>query len=398
MSVARLSMQSKLVLALLSLGALSGALGAELVSRTFEERAEAVGATVLTGANEAFGAQQAAEVEKLGATLDALLASRELRDAFVKRDREGLQRLAGPVLEVLRERDHITHWYFHEPGPDHRVFLRVHKPELFGDTVERITLRRAAETGEQGAGLELGLTAFALRMVRPWIVDGQLIGYMELAEEVTRFLTTMKDRTGDEYGLLIQKRFIDEKAWAAVLGPRANTWNARPDVLVVDAADFTDGIAQFEGDVGRLPETGRFLGETERSGRVFIRGAFPIADAAGHRVAALFVVHDFTAHHLAVRGGRRRAYEILLLLALAATVSTVVLARQLIFVRLTGLRERLERRVAGGPPRGGSGEPASRDDLDRIEALFDRARGEPPAGGPGAPSGPARPASSPPGT
>lgn len=350
MAAARLSVESKFVLALLALGALSGAAGAELVSRAFEERVEAVGSTVLTGANEAFRAQQAAEVEKLGATLDALLASRELRAAFVKRDREGLQRLAAPVLEVLRDRDHVTHWYFHEPGPDRRVFLRVHKPELFGDSVARITLRRAAETGEQGAGLELGRTAFALRVVRPWIVDGQLLGYMELAEEVTRFLATMKDRTGDEYGLLIQKRFIDEKTWAAVLGPRANTWNARPDVLVVDAADFTDGIAQFDGDVERLPETGRFLGETERSGRAFIRGAFPITDAAGHRVAALFVVHDFTAHHAAVRGGRKQAFEILLLLALTTTVTTVVLARQLVFSRLAELRARLEERETGRSP------------------------------------------------
>jgi Double sensory domain of two-component sensor kinase len=350
MASARLSAETKLVLTLLSIGALSGALGAELVSRGFEERAEAVGATVLTGANEAFQAQQAAEVDKLGATLDALLASRELRAAFVKRDREGLQRLAAPILEVLQERDHVTHWYFHEPGPDRRVFLRVHRPELFGDAVERITLRRAAETGEQGAGLELGRTAFALRVVRPWIVDEQLIGYMELAEEVTRFLATMKGRTGDEYGLLIQKRFIDEKSWAAVLGPRANTWNARPDVLVVDAADFTDGIAQFDGDVERLPETGRFLGEAERLGRTFIRGAFPITDAAGRRVAALFVVHDFTAHHAAVRGGRRQAFAILLLLALATTATTVVLVRRTISSRLTEQRDGLERKLAGRAP------------------------------------------------
>ena len=350
MALMRLSAESKLVLALVSLGALAGALGAELVSRAFEERIEAVGAAALTRANEAFRAQQAAEVEKLEATLDALMASRELRAAFVKRDRVGLQRLAEPILEVLRERGHVTHWYFHEPGPTHRVFLRVHKPELFGDTVDRTTLRRAAETGEQGAGLELGRTAFALRVVRPWIVDGQLLGYMELAEEVTRFLATLKSRTADQYGLLIEKRFIDEKAWAAVLGPRANTWNARPDVLVVDAADFTDGIAQFDGDIERLPEAGRVLGETERPAGTFIRGVYPIADAAGRRVAALFVVHDFTAHHAAVRGGRTQAFVILLLLALAGTVTTVGLVRWLIFSRLAEPRQRLERRVDGRAP------------------------------------------------
>jgi hypothetical protein len=386
-----LSAELKLVLVLLSLGTVAGAVSAELVSRGFEERVEAIGATVLAAADEAFRAQQAAEIEKLSSTLDALMTSGQLQTAFLRRDREGLQRLAAPVLEMLRERDRISHWYFHEPGPDHRVFLRVHKPELFGDTVKRITLQRAADTGQQGAGLELGRTAFALRVVRPWMVDGRLLGYMELAEEVDHFLDTMRGRTGDEYGLLVMKRFIDEKAWAAVLGPRINTWNARPDVLVVDVTDFADGIAQFDGDIERMPGTGLFLGETERLGRAFVRGAFPIDDAAGRRVAALYVVHDFTAHHLAVRGGRVQAYVVFLLLALAGAVGTAVVTRRLVFGRLARLRERLERRAAGQAMPATPGELASHDDLGRIEALFERAQGGPPAGGAGTPPGPGAP-------
>jgi hypothetical protein len=394
MALQRLSAELKLVVVVLALGALAGAGGAWLIGRDFEERVEEVGATLLAGANEAFQAQQAAEVGKLGAALDALMASRELREAFLRRDRPGLQALAGPVLEVLRDRDHISHWYFHEPGPDLSVFLRVHRPELFGDATNRITLRRAADTGEMGAGLELGRTAFALRVVRPWFANGRLIGYMELAEEVDHFLTAMRSRTGDEYGLLVQKRFLDEKGWAAVLGPRANTWNARPDVVVVDATGFTEGLAGYDGDVERLPETGRFLGEVLRAGHASIHGAFPVADAAGRRVAALYVVHDFTAHHQAVHGGRRQALVVLLLLALGVAATTALLLRLWVFRRLAAVRRRLEQRLGGLAPRGAPGGFASHDDLGRLEALFDRALGEPQAG----PDAPARtPPSAPPG-
>jgi Double sensory domain of two-component sensor kinase len=392
----RLTAESKLALALLGLGALAGAVGAGLVSRAFEERVEAVGATLLAGASEAFRAQQAAEVGKLGATLDALLASRELQAAFVKRDREGLQRLAGPVLDGLRARHQITHWYFHLPGPEGRVFLRVHRPGLHGEPVNRITLRRAADSGKEGAGLELGRTAFALRVVRPWMVDGKLIGYMELAEEVDRFLAVLKDRTGDEYGLLVPKRFINEQAWADVLGPRINSWNARPDVLVVDTSDFTDGVAAFDGDVDRLPEAGRFLGATERAGRAFTRGVFPIDDAGGHRVAALYVVHDLTAQFEAMHVVRARAFAILLALGLLAAAVAVALARLLVFRRLSTLRALMERRVDGGPPSGAAGRMSHRDDLDRIEGLVGRALESPPRL-PGASPGPPGPGPRPPG-
>ena len=79
---------------------------------------------------------------------------------------------------------------------------------------------------------------------------------MELAEEIDHFLTALKSRTGDEYGLLVKKRFLDEEAWAKVLGPRANTWNDRPDVVVVDTTTFTEGIIDYPGDLEALPDGG----------------------------------------------------------------------------------------------------------------------------------------------
>jgi hypothetical protein len=387
--------ESKLVLAVVALSVAAGAGGAELVAAHFEEKVEEVGGHVLQGAAEAFATQQRSEVEKLSAALEVVMASSDLRAAFLAGDRERLLRVAAPVLEVLRERSRITHWYFHGAEPAPRVFLRVHRPELHGDAVQRVTLRRAIDTQDVGAGLELGRTAFALRVVRPWTVEGRVIGYMELAEEVDHFLSAMRSRTGDDYGLLVQKRFLDEQAWKAVLGPRANTWNARADVVVVDAAGFTDGIAAFDGDVEHLPDRGRFLGEIQRGGRASIHGVFPVADAAGRRLGALYVVHDFTAHHQAVRGGWIQAAVVLALLSLAMVGATAALARGLVFRRLTALRRGLELRLGGRAPRGAPGRLASHDDLGRIEALLVRALGEPSPGAadppPPAPPGPGAP-------
>jgi hypothetical protein len=394
-----LSAESKLVLAVLVLSVAAGAAGAELVAAHFEEKIEQVGGHVLQAAAESFGLQQRTEVEKLSAALDVVMASGELRAAFLAGDRDRLLRLAAPVLATLQERSRITHWYFHTAEPTPRVFLRVHRPDLHDDAPQRVTLRRAVDTQEVGAGLELGLTAFALRVVRPWAVDGRIIGYVELAEDVDHFLTALMGRTGDEYGLLVRKRYLDAAAWAAATGPKASSWDASADVLVLDATSSAGGVLDWRGDVEGLPSAGLALGEVEREERAFIRGVFPVDDAGGRRVGALFVVHDFTAHHQAAREGHGYALAVMIAGALAAAGGVALLAHLLVFRRLARLRDRLERRAAGVTPAGRAGGMESLDDLGRIESLFERsfhaqqkARGEGEA--------PARPTDSgpPPGT
>ncbi len=366
------SVELKVVLAALLIAAAAGGGGAVLAGWVFERQVESTGRQVLQTAAEAFAAQQRGEVEKLGSTLDALLANDELRRAFERRDRDALLRSAQPLFETMQDRDRITHWYFVEPDPSRAVFLRVHRPELTGDRVDRITFRRAMETGELGAGLELGKTAFALRAVRPWVHGGRVIGYMELAEEIDHFLNAMKARTGDEYGLLVKKKFLDQKEWARVLGPRASTWNDRPEAVVVDATAFTDGIIDFAGDLEAIPDAGEALDEVVRGDRAFVRGIFPVRDAAGRQVGGLFVLHDFTAQHAAVRAGMGVAFLILLTSSLGGAAAILVLIHKLVFARLGRLRTRAEALA----PRAGSGRPAlqtSADDLGRLEALVEAA-------------------------
>lgn len=368
-----LSAETKLVTAVLALSVLAGAAGAELVADHFEEKVEEVGAHVLHTAAETFALQQRAEVEKLTAALDVILTSTKLREAFEARDRERLLALAAPVLARLREHSRITHWYFHSGDEAPQVFLRVHRPALFGDTPQRATLRRAKDSKEVGAGLELGQTAFALRVVQPWIHAGRVIGYVELAEDIDHFLTSMKGRTGDEYGLMVRKKYLDESAWAAAVGPKATSWDAAADTLLVDATSGADGILDWKGDVESLPPSGLTLGERERDDRAFIRGVFPVSDAAGRRVGALFVIHDFTAHHQAVRDGHGYALAVMIACAVAAAGGVALLVHLLVFRRLQRLRLRLERRASRLTPAGRPVEMESPDDLGRIEALFDRA-------------------------
>jgi hypothetical protein len=367
-----LSLELKLLALVVVLCLAAGAGGARLAARIFDRNVSDVAQTTLRAAADAFAAQERSDIEKLAATLDALLANDDRREAFVARDRERLLAAAAPLFATMRERDRITHWYFIAPE-DRTVFLRVHKPTLHGDRVERATLRRAVETGDVGAGKELGRTAFALRCVRPWYHDGKLVGFVELAEEIDHFLTSMKNRTGDEYGLLVKKKHLDEAAWSQVLGPRANTWNDRADVVVVDTTTFTEGIVDFEGDLDAVPDDGAFSGEIERGDRAYVRGVFPVRDAGGRKVGGLFVLHDSTAQHAALRAGALETFLALVALGALLALAIGLAARRLVFSRLRHVRKRLEAEAARERLPPGRVVDLSDDEIAGLEALLDRA-------------------------
>ena len=119
----------------------------------------------MASAGATLNALERADVEKLDATLAGLMAHPGLAAAFAGRDRVKLRAIADPIFAELKRHD-VTHWYFLEPEPARTYFLRVHRPEQFGDVVASATLTAAIASRGRAAGKELGKTAFALRVVR----------------------------------------------------------------------------------------------------------------------------------------------------------------------------------------------------------------------------------------
>ncbi|HUL61202.1 MAG TPA: cache domain-containing protein [Anaeromyxobacteraceae bacterium] len=350
----------------------SGLGGAWLVGRVLRQEIEDAGREAMRSAAETLAAVEQAEVEKLSATLDALLANDALRAAFLRRDRARLLALSQPIFATLRERDRVTHWYFVDPS--RTVFLRVHLPELRGDLVDRETLRRAVETRERGAGKELGKTAFALRVVRPWVVDGQLAGYVELAEEMDAFLAAMKARTGDDLGLLLERRVLAEKGF---VGLPASSWNERPDVVMVATAPAVERLVGFGGGADAVPDAGLPLGEVEQGDRSYLRGVVPLRDVGGRRVGALLVLHDFSGEHAALRAALQRSFVLLLAVALAAAALVGLAVHRIVFLRLGRLRRRIEARAAAAGLPVASAVLSGNDEVGRLEALVDRVLPDP---------------------
>jgi ketosteroid isomerase-like protein len=380
-----LSAEARVILVVVILCFTAGIGGSWIVGDVFERQLEGTSTETMDAALHEFQEQERVEVEKLSATLDALLACPDMAAAFAARDRARLLALATPRFEQMRARDRITHWYFVEAPPSSRVFLRVHAPDLHGDAVARTTFLKAVETGERGAGKELGQTAFALRVVRPWVREGKIIGYMELAEEIDHFLTNMKAHTGDDYGILVKKEFLDERAWSQILGARANTWNDRPDVVVVDTTIFNLGITDYQGSLGDIPDSGLQLGEIDVEDRSWIRALYPLKDAADRKVGGLFVLHDFTASHRAIRTAMLTTLFVMVGFAVVTAAILTIALRRFIFLPLARLADRVERAADdAGVPHERVLVLGRRDKLVRIEALYERlldALRRPPTGG-----------------
>jgi len=151
-------------------------------------------------------------VDKLTLALFQLSNNPELVKEFLSRDRIGLQEAALDTYEEFETQHNVTHFYFTDM--DRTNFLRVHKPERYGDVIGRATMLRAVASGEVTHGIELGaLGTLTLRVVYPWRVDGELIGYIELGEEIEHLLRTISGQFKPTLTVAIQKQYLDRDSW-----------------------------------------------------------------------------------------------------------------------------------------------------------------------------------------
>jgi len=166
------------------------------------------------------------DTETLSGVITLLRKDRSLQDLFVTGDREGLLEQSQDVFTELRESHRITHFYYHTTNGQN--FLRVHAASRHGDQIDRATMRAAMASGKLASGIELGpLGTFTLRVVVPWLRNGELIGYLELGEEVDHITRKIAVLMRVDLVLVLHKEKTTEQGWTQgqqLMGRSAN-WN-----------------------------------------------------------------------------------------------------------------------------------------------------------------------------
>lgn len=232
-----------------------------------------------------FNLQIANDAARLHAALCPISRDDGVSEPFLRGDRASLLTRTEPLFERLRERHRITHFYFLDPA--RRVVLRVHQPDMVGDTIARTTTLQAEQSGHETQGIELGpLGTLTLRAVKPWYRDGQLVGYLELGEEIDHVSREIHDALGVDLLVLLHRRFLPDGAHLDDTG--------RPDDPVVVSNTLGEMPAAIAAQLSRVYHAGGKGQHSIHGERALYTAMFPLRDAGGREIGNIVVVRDVT--------------------------------------------------------------------------------------------------------
>jgi signal transduction histidine kinase/ActR/RegA family two-component response regulator len=262
-----------------------------------QERIERETREALTNVQKLHHDEVESEAEKIHLVLDHLVLDGELLASWRLEDRQRLLARAMVYFEDLRGDHDVTHFYFHKA--DHHNFLRVQHPHRHGDRIKRATLLAASETRRESHGLELGkLGTLTLRVVRPWIVDGELLGFVELGKELEHLHAWIDELPRVDVVFLLEKQYVERERWLEgleMLGKHGD-WDLFDDFIVVDSTfpdlptEIVDLLPQYTGTQEIVSESrDQSLIPANNHSRV---AAFALLDAGGRQLGAVLAVKD----------------------------------------------------------------------------------------------------------
>jgi signal transduction histidine kinase len=228
------------------------------------------------------------------AVLRSMMDDHDIETAFASRNRGALTREAGPLFQALRTDHRITHVYFTDP--DLVNVLRLHSPAEFGDTINRTTMLQAKNREEAVHGLELGpLGTLTLRLVMPWRQGDNILGYLEIGEEIEHLVGEIRDSLSVDLLVLVDKRYLRPQQWQRGLKllNRQGNWDR-----------FGSHVAVAQTTAQVLPALNDRTLDNLRGGnsvvlydrdRALHVAMLPLIDAGGRRIGDLVVIRDITA-------------------------------------------------------------------------------------------------------
>lgn len=234
--------------------------------------------------------------------------NKDYKEIFLKGQREELFQTAQPLYRDLNQIFGITqfNFIFPENGSEDKagkVFLRVQNVHKFGDVLTRVVFKEAVQKKNCVSGIEAGKTGFSLRIICPYYSDERLIGYMEFGEEIEHLLAIMQEQTSAEYGVLIDKKYLNREDWntmRSVKGLRDN-WNDLESMVAVYFTSPIESIFAFSQPFENIPAHGLLLGRMTVHNRTFVRGVFPLYDAVKTKVGGIIVSRDITPFYRVIQ-------------------------------------------------------------------------------------------------
>ncbi|WP_432667058.1 methyl-accepting chemotaxis protein [Wukongibacter baidiensis] len=138
------------------------------------------------------------QIEGTKTAILSVAKNSEVEKAFAERDREKLLSMLLPSYKDIK--DSVSQFQFHLP--DSTSFLRLHKPEKYGDSLKafRFTVNEANKQKKIVSGIEEGKAGYGLRVVVPIDYNNKHIGTVEYGRNFgEEFLNSLKEKFDGEY-------------------------------------------------------------------------------------------------------------------------------------------------------------------------------------------------------
>lgn len=249
----------------------------------------------LEGIQHMFQDELNREAQLMNGLIDFIKKDQRLQKLWLAKDRESLLRYATPIFKDILSEYRVTHFYFHDR--DRVNFLRVHRPTSLGGYIGRFTMDKATKTGKAAHGIELGQTGtFTLRVVHPWRIDGELVGYIELGEEIAHITPRLSKILGTELILVLDKRYLDRAMWEKglkIIG-RTGDWDRFPGSVIIDRTIDVESLRLQELIDRSYREQTDLKFDIVSEGRRYLGGFVSLVDAGGNDVGDIVVMNDIT--------------------------------------------------------------------------------------------------------
>ncbi|SME88737.1 methyl-accepting chemotaxis protein [Tistlia consotensis] len=253
---------------------------ADLSNQAFEQKLSGLRAQLVDAI--------AAEARRALSMASTVAEDTAVQEALAARDRERLAKMFVPQFDKVKQEHGVRQFQFHlAPATS---FLRVHKPEKFGDDLSsfRFTVVEVNTKGKAISGLERGVAGLGMRGVVPVTHDGKQVGSVEFGlsfgqaffDEFTRHtdadaaLYVLRDDKIETFATTFPKSVsFDPELLRQAAGAARSTILPRMDIEGVAHAVLLTPIEDFSGRVIGVAAVG------------FDRSAIDAALASGHRLS-----------------------------------------------------------------------------------------------------------------
>lgn len=392
-----LSIRTKMLLGVILVNLIGMAVVAVYLHETYSGNLERQAVQDISISVRAWDQVQRHETMKLQAAADSLAANAAYRQGLAAGDRSGLLAGSKDVFEQLKSASDITHLYFERA--DGTVLLRVHSPEQFDDKLTRTTFVKASSTGDTAAGLDLGKTAVALRVVVPVTSGSRQVGFIETGQEIDDFVAELKELSGHEYALFLDKTKMEKEAYVDFRENKSlpNNWEDRENYVMVSTTnEDLESKIKFETLPNDVPQKGRVVGiengacskmchggltaegdfwqvKWSENRNTYAHMVFPIADVNGEPIGVVYEIEDVTEVANAARASLMNTLLVIVIGLILSTVAIAFLLQTMVFRRLDAMTTSMQDisvRVAGGDFDAAYVPSGLNDEIGKFEQFF----------------------------